>query len=108
MTAHGEIVVLRDAAPRLSKMNDDQKREMTLYSRLEPCLMCILAISFVGIRRVVYSALSEDANGEEMLARGLTCETINNLLTRGPIELVPGVRREEGRELLAQMGKLRK
>ncbi|HZU69703.1 MAG TPA: hypothetical protein VFA09_20685 [Ktedonobacteraceae bacterium] len=69
--------------------------------------MCILAISFVGIRRVVYSALCEDANEEEMMVRGVTCRTINDLLTRGPLELVPGVRCDEGRELLARMGKLR-
>ena len=108
MTAHGEIVVLRNAAPRLSKMDKDEKRELTLYSTLEPYLMCFLAISFVGIKRVVYSALCEDANEEEMMVRTITCKTLNDLLTRGPIELVSGVRREEGRELLARMGKLRK
>jgi tRNA(adenine34) deaminase len=108
MTAHGEIVVLRDAASRLSKMNEDEKWEITLYSTLEPCLMCIMAISFVDIRRVVYSALSEVANGEEMMVSGITCGPINDLLTREPIERDPGVRREKGRELLAQMGKLRK
>lgn len=39
--------------------------------------------------------------------RGLTCETVNPLLTRGPLELVPGILRDEGRGILASMGKLR-
>ena len=69
--------------------------------------MCLSAISFVGIKRVVYAALAEDANAEELIARGLTAETLNPLLTRGPLELLPGVLRAEGRELLARMGKLR-
>ncbi len=30
---------------------------------------------------------------------------INQLLNRGPLELIPGVKREQGKDLLAQMGK---
>lgn len=56
---------------------------------------------------MVYAALAEDANVEELIARGLTAQTLNPLLTRGLLELVPGVLRAEGRELLARMGKLR-
>jgi hypothetical protein len=55
---------------------------------------------------VVYAALAEDANAEEIIAYGLTAERLNSLFTRGPLELVPGVMRAEGRELLARMGKL--
>ena len=69
--------------------------------------MCLSAISFVGIKRVVYAALAEDANAEEMIARGLTAQKVNPLLTRGPLDLLPGVMRAQGRELLARMGKLR-
>ncbi|MFL5690926.1 MAG: nucleoside deaminase [Ktedonobacteraceae bacterium] len=107
MTAHGEMVVLRAAAVFFSSLSTEEKAHLTIYVTLEPCLMCPLAISFVGIKRVVYAALAEDANEEEMLARDLTAERLNPLLTRGPLELVPGVLRAEGRELLARMGKLR-
>ena len=37
----------------------------------------------------------------------LTAEQLNPLFTRGQLELVPGVLRAQGRELLARMGKLR-
>jgi tRNA(adenine34) deaminase len=107
MTAHGEMVVLRSAATLLNALSAEEKAYLTLYVTLEPCLMCLSAISFVGIKRVVYAALAEDANAEELIARGLTVQTLNPLLTRGPLELVPGVLRAEGRELLARMGKLR-
>jgi tRNA(Arg) A34 adenosine deaminase TadA len=69
--------------------------------------MCLSAISFVSIKRVVYAALAEEANAEELIARGLTTEQLNPLPTRGPMKLVPGVLRAQGRELLARMGKLR-
>lgn len=106
MTAHGEMVVLRSAARRLNALTAAEKARLTLYVTLEPCLMCLCALSFVGIKRVVYAALAEDANAEEIIAYGLTAERLNSLFTRGPLELVPGVMRAEGRELLARMGKL--
>ena len=68
--------------------------------------MCLSAISLVGIKRVVYSALAEDANAEELVVKGITTQTINDRLSRGPLKLVPGVLREEGRALLPAMGKL--
>jgi tRNA(adenine34) deaminase len=106
MTAHGEMVVLRSAAAFLNTFSAEEKTHLTIYVTLEPCLMCLSAISFVGIKRVVYSALAEDANAEELIARGLTAEQLKPLLTHGLLELIPGVLRTEGRELLARMGKL--
>src|SRR5437763_14360769 len=107
LTAHAEMVVLRSAAALLNALSTEEKAHLTLYVTLEPCLICLSANSFVGIKRVVYAALAEDANAEELIARGLTAEQLNPLLTRGPLELVPGILRAEGRGLLARMGKLR-
>ncbi|MBD2100651.1 nucleoside deaminase [Leptolyngbya sp. FACHB-261] len=103
-TQHAEMVVLHQAAERLNQMSEAEKAELTIYSTLEPCLMCLSAISFAGIKRVVYSALSEDANGEQWVVKGLTADQVNDSLERGPMELIPGVKREEGRELLVLMG----
>jgi tRNA(adenine34) deaminase len=105
ITAHAEMVVLRKAAKRLDQMSEAEKADLTLYSTLEPCLMCLSAISFVGIKRVVYSALTKDAKAEDMVAKGITADTINPLLIRGQMELVSGVKREQGIDLLRQMGK---
>ena len=105
MTAHGEMTVLRQAARRLSEMTPEEKAELSIYVTLEPCLMCLSAISFVGIKRVVYSALAEDANEEEWVVRGISIDKINSMLVRGPLDLVPGVKREAGKALLARMNK---
>lgn len=102
---HAEIVVLHRAAARLAKMSDAEKAQLTLYTTLEPCLMCLSAMSIAGIKRVVFSALTEDANEEQQVVHGLTAPDVNPDLSRGEMEMVPGVQREQGQRLLAEMGK---
>lgn len=108
MTAHGEMAVLRQAASKLDALSDEEKAEVTIYVTLEPCLMCFSAISFVGIKRLVFSALMEDGCEEVWTVRGITCDQLNPLLIKGPLEIIEGIRREQGRELLAHMGKAAK
>jgi tRNA(adenine34) deaminase len=103
MTNHAEMVLLRQMDYRL--MNDVERRTLSVYVTLEPCLMCSAALSFVGVKRVVYAALAEDANSEQIIVRGLTLPKVNDHFLRGPFVLVPGVRRTEGRALLEEMGK---
>lgn len=103
ITAHAEMSLLRTVAKQLAEMSDVQKADLCVYVTLEPCLMCLSALSYAGIGRVVYSALSEDANLEQAVVEGMTARNINDDLVRGPLELVPGVRREEGRKLLKRM-----
>jgi tRNA(adenine34) deaminase len=67
--------------------------------------MCSAALSFVGLKRIVYAALAEDANSEQMIVRNLTLPKINTQLVRGPFTLVPGLRRTEGQDLLRRMNK---
>ena len=80
MTAHGEMVVLHSAAAFLNTLSAEDKAHLTIYVTLEPCLMCLSAIFFVGIKRVVYAALAENANAKELIARGLTAECVNPCL----------------------------
>lgn len=103
LTAHAEMVVLREAAFRLGQMNDDEKAKLTIFSTLEPCIMCTCAISVAGIKRVVYSALTEDWSDDQMIADDVTIHTLNPRLMRGSIDLIGGVRREEGKKLLTAM-----
>ena len=105
LTHHAEMVLLHRVGPQLQTMDEERRRALSLYVTLEPCLMCAAALSFVGIKRIVYAALAEDANVEQMIVHGLTLPKINDQLVRGPFILVPGVRRAEGRTLLRQMGK---
>jgi len=105
LTNHAEMVLLRNVGRKLQEMNEQVRHSLSFYVTLEPCLMCAAALSFVGIKRIVYAALSEDANAEEMIVRHLTLPNINQQLVRGPFVLVPGVRRAEGQALLRQMNK---
>jgi tRNA(adenine34) deaminase len=58
VTAHAEIVVIRDAAKLLGQ---ERLSGADLYVTLEPCTMCAGAISFARIRRLYYGA--EDPKG---------------------------------------------
>jgi tRNA(adenine34) deaminase len=99
------MVLLHEVGRKLQEMNEQARRSLSLYVTLEPCLMCSAALSFVGIKRIVYAALAEDANSEEMIVGNLTLSQINQQLVRGPFILVPGVQRAEGQNLLRQMNK---
>ena len=57
-TAHAEIVAIRKAA-KVLKSHDLQG--CTLYSSCEPCPMCLGAIYWAGISRVIYVSDRHDA-----------------------------------------------
>ena len=52
-SAHAEIVVLRDAA---SKLSNYRLPGTTLYVTIEPCVMCVGAIVHARVARIVYGA----------------------------------------------------
>ncbi len=56
-TRHAEMVVLGKAARRLGTTD---LSDCTLVSTLQPCEMCLAALRFAGIKRVIYAA--EQAN----------------------------------------------
>ncbi|VAW64850.1 Guanine deaminase [hydrothermal vent metagenome] len=57
-SAHAEIMAIRDACKNI---NDYQLTECTLYASCEPCPMCMSAIYWARIPRLVYAATSADA-----------------------------------------------
>lgn len=59
---HAEIEALRDVPQRLWKSS----REMTLYTTLEPCLMCTGAILLHHIGRVMYGS-ADDYGGASLV-----------------------------------------
>ena len=82
-------------------MDNRARRALSLYVTLEPCLMCSAALSFAGIKRIVYAALAEDANLEEMIVRDLTLPAINEQLVRGPFYPGTGRTHTEGQDFCA-------
>ncbi len=61
-TAHAEILVLRAGA---KKLNNERLLGATLYVSLEPCAMCVGAVSLARIARLVFAA--EDPKGGAVL-----------------------------------------
>jgi len=57
-TAHAEVVAIREAAKALKTHNLEG---CTLYCSCEPCPMCLGAIYWAGISRVVYACDRHDA-----------------------------------------------
>ena len=57
-TAHAEILAIRQAA---SVLKSHELNDCTLYTSCEPCPMCLGAIYWSGISKVVYSCDRTDA-----------------------------------------------
>jgi tRNA(Arg) A34 adenosine deaminase TadA len=57
-TAHAEILAIRQAA---SVLQSHELDDCTLYSSCEPCPMCLGAIYWSGIKKVVYGCDRTDA-----------------------------------------------
>ena len=57
-TAHAEILAIRQAA---SVLESHQLNDCTLYSSCEPCPMCLGAIYWSGMKKVVYGCDRSDA-----------------------------------------------
>jgi tRNA(Arg) A34 adenosine deaminase TadA len=57
-TAHAEVLAIREAALFLKSNNLD---DCVLYTSCEPCPMCLGAIYWAGIRKVVYACDRTDA-----------------------------------------------
>ncbi len=61
-TAHAEMLVLRAAAEKLS---NERLIGTTLYVSLEPCAMCVGAVSLARVARLVFAA--DDPKGGAVL-----------------------------------------
>jgi len=57
-TAHAEILAIREAS---SVLKSYDLKDCTIYSSCEPCPMCLGAIYWAGIKKVVYSSDRNDA-----------------------------------------------
>jgi len=89
---HAEMVALR----RLFRLNPKiNLREITVFSTLEPCLMCFGALMISGIGKLVFAY--EDAMGG-----GTRCDTANMtpLYKSNKMTIIPGILRNESLKLV--------
>lgn len=84
---HAEINALRTLYVQAPEQD---RRELTIYTTMEPCLMCFAAIMLSGIGRVVYAY--EDVMGG---AAGTDRSGLAPLYRDSPIKVVAGVLRRD-------------
>jgi tRNA(Arg) A34 adenosine deaminase TadA len=91
-TAHGEMVVIREACAKLKKVD---LSGCTLYTAMEPCPMCCWAILETKISRVVLGGRHAGIGRKDI--GSYSVETLFKLTGRS-FELVTGVKSRECEE----------
>jgi tRNA(adenine34) deaminase len=91
---HAEVVALRGL---LAGNPEIDRGGLTVYSTMEPCLMCFATLLLNGVRRIVYAY--EDAMGG---GTRLDLTTLAPLYREMRLEVVPGVRRVESLALFKE------
>ena len=91
-TAHAEIVALREAAEALGNYRVERT---TLYSTLEPCVMCAGALVAARIERLVFGARDLRFGGVRSKFRVADSELLNHR-----VEIVEGTMGAECAELM--------
>jgi tRNA(adenine34) deaminase len=91
-TAHAEMMALREAAAALGNYRVERA---TLYSTLEPCVMCAGALVAARIERLVFGARDLRFGGVRSKFRVADSELLNHR-----VEIVEGVMGAECAELM--------
>jgi len=99
-TAHAEIVALRTAGPRLGNY---RLNGCTIYTTLEPCVMCAGALVNARIARLVYGARDERFGAVETHFRICDSPDLNHR-----IEITGGVLEDKCRQLMQDFFKKRR
>lgn len=92
-TAHAVIVALREAARRVGA---DRLRDVTIFSTIEPCAMCIGALLASDVEELVY-AVPNTVDG----AAGTVIQVADHASLGRRLRVVSGIRRDEVEELYA-------
>lgn len=71
-TCHAEMVLISRVTKALDRK---QLSECTLISSLQPCEMCLAAMRFAGISRLIYCARQENVATKYFAFPGLTIQT---------------------------------
>ncbi len=99
-TAHAEILALREAA---EKVDNYRLTECTVYTTIEPCVMCAGALVNARIRRLVFGAV--DQRFGAVVTKFSLCdhESLNH-----KIEIHSGVLEEECSRLIKDFFRLKR
>ena len=99
VSAHAEIVALRNATQRLGQVD---LSDCVLYASSEPCVMCSAAIRATGIKRVVFSVSNAQFGGYSSRYPVMTDPTITRFGVAP--DVTPAFLQEEGQKNLDDVG----
>ena len=99
-SAHAEMLALREAA---AKVENYRLTDVTVYSTIEPCVMCAGALVNARVARLVFGAHDERFGAVESRFRICDTEMLNHR-----IEIVPGVLADECRALMQEFFRARR
>lgn len=99
-TAHAEILALRAAA---DKIGNYRLTGTTMYSTIEPCVMCAGALVNARVARLVFGAHDERFGGVETKFRLCDSPELNHR-----IEIVSGTLANDCRELMQDFFKMKR
>lgn len=98
--SHAELRAIEDAMDKLGgHLCAEGGHGATIYCSCEPCAMCMGAILYAGISRVVYGATLEDSAEcvNEILAHA---EDVAKVCRNRKVEIVPKALYDEAKEVL--------
>ena len=101
VTAHAEIEALRAAG---KGRENGELRGATLYSTLQPCGMCTMALIWAKVGRIVYGAGREDVNKLYFEARHVDTLDFVSKAYRDDLTIEGGILRDECAKLYWQKG----
>lgn len=102
-TAHAELVALQLATLRIGSFTLGGSQEHELVSSCDPCAMCLGAVLWSGVSRVVCGATREDALALGFDEGPVFPESWQYVVERG-VTVVHGVCRDEARAVLEKYG----
>ena len=88
---HAEIVALRKL---FEQHPETDLSKITVYSTMEPCLMCYVTMLLNGIRKIIYGYEDSMGGGTE-----LDLQALNPLYSKMSVEIIPHILRRESLEL---------
>jgi tRNA(Arg) A34 adenosine deaminase TadA len=104
---HAEVMALMLAQARLGHYSlCTEEPRLELFSSCEPCAMCLGAVLWSGVRRIVCAASYADATALGFDEGPVTPQSWDYLVARG-VEVVRGVEAKGAREVMALYRKSR-
>ena len=89
-TAHAEIIAVKHAS---KKLKSRFLEGCTVYTNIEPCLMCAIAIVYAGIKKVVYGTEHKEYGNRK------TFDILKRNGIAKDMKIISGLQKEKALEL---------